>query len=62
MIVKRKDGFHVLSEQGKNLGGPYKDKAQAEKRLKQVEMFKRIKKGSGKESNPMDKGKMPMGM
>ena len=46
MVVKRKDGFHVLSEQGKNLGGPYKTKEEAQKRLAQVEMFKRIKKGS----------------
>lgn len=39
-IVKRKDGYHVLSEEGKNLGGPYKSRDQAEKRLRQVEFFK----------------------
>ena len=41
MIKKVRDGYRVLSEKGKNLGGPYKTKAQAEKRLKQVEFFKR---------------------
>lgn len=45
MIVKRNDGYHVTSEKGKNLGGPYKSRAQAEKRLAQVEKFKHMKKG-----------------
>ena len=41
MITKRKDGYHVISEKaGKNLGGPYKTKAEAMKRLQQVEFFK----------------------
>jgi len=45
-IVKRKDGYHVISEHKdkeghyKNLGGPYKTREEAEKRLKQVEFFK----------------------
>lgn len=40
-IVKRKDGWHVISEKnGKNLGGPYKTYKEAVKRLKQVEWFK----------------------
>ncbi|HKC14569.1 MAG TPA: hypothetical protein VKC89_01215 [Patescibacteria group bacterium] len=43
MIVKRKAGYHVVSEKGKNLGGPYKTKEEAEKRLKQVEYFKHQK-------------------
>jgi hypothetical protein len=43
MIKKVADGFKVMSEKGKNLGGPYKSKKQAEKRLKQVEFFKRKK-------------------
>jgi hypothetical protein len=44
MIVKRKDGYHVISEKtGKNLGGPYKTRAEAAKRLKQVEYFKHRK-------------------
>jgi len=43
MIKKVADGFKVMSEKGKNLGGPYKSKKQAEKRLKQVEFFKRRK-------------------
>jgi len=38
-IKKVKGGYKVVSEKGKNLGGPY-TKAQAEKRLKQVEFFK----------------------
>lgn len=41
MITKEKGGYRVKSESGKNLGGPYKSKAEAEKRLKQVEYFKR---------------------
>lgn len=45
MIVKRKDGYHVVSESGKNLGGPYKSKAAAEARLRQVEYFKHKKGG-----------------
>lgn len=40
MIVKKKDGYHVVSEKGKNLGGPYKMREEAVKRLRQVEFFK----------------------
>jgi hypothetical protein len=41
MIKKVKNGYKVVSERtGKNLGGPYKTKAAAEKRLRQVEFFK----------------------
>ena len=44
MIKKVKDGYKVVSEKGnKNLGGPYKTKAAAEKRLRQVEFFKHRK-------------------
>lgn len=43
MIVKRRAGWYVVSESGKNLGGPYKTRAEAEKRLKQVEYFKHKK-------------------
>lgn len=44
MIVKRKDGYYVLSEKTKkNLGGPYKTRADAEKRLREVEYFKHKK-------------------
>ena len=40
MIVKRKDGYYVISEKTeKNLGGPYKTPEEAEKRLRQVEFF-----------------------
>lgn len=40
MIVKRGGGYHVTSESGKNLGGPYKFRRAARKRLRQVEFFK----------------------
>ncbi len=43
MIVKRKDGYYVLSEKRKSLGGPYKTREEAQKRLKQVEYFKHRK-------------------
>jgi hypothetical protein len=45
-IVKRADGYHVISEhldasgKHKNLGGPYATRAAAEKRLAAVEYFK----------------------
>ena len=42
-VVKRKKGWHVLSEEGKNLGGPYKTEGEAKKRLQQVEFFKHKK-------------------
>lgn len=45
MIRKVKEGYQVLSESGKNLGGPYKTKVEAEKRLRQVEYFKHRKPG-----------------
>lgn len=42
MIVKRKAGYFVLSEHTRrNLGGPYKMREEALKRLRQVEFFKR---------------------
>jgi hypothetical protein len=41
MIRKVKGGYKVLSHKGRNLGGPYKTKAEAKKRLQQVEFFKR---------------------
>ena len=44
MIRKVKGGYQVMSEKGdKNLGGPYKTKAEAAKRLRQVEFFKHRK-------------------
>lgn len=44
MIVKRKKGYYVLSKKTRrNLGGPYKTKEAAKKRLRQVEFFKRQK-------------------
>jgi hypothetical protein len=43
MIKKMKNGYKVFSEKGKNVGGPYKTKEEAQKRLKQVEYFKHRK-------------------
>jgi hypothetical protein len=44
MIKKLKDGYKVVSEKkGKNLGGSYKTREKAEKRLRQVEFFKHNK-------------------
>lgn len=44
MVRKTNGGYKVLSERtGKSLGGPYKTRAEAEKRLRQVEFFKRSK-------------------
>ncbi len=40
MIVKVKGGYKVVSSKGKNLGGPYRTKEEAKKRLRQVEFFK----------------------
>ena len=44
MIREVKGGFQVVSESGRNLGGPYRSKKAAEIRLKQVEYFKHKKK------------------
>ena len=43
MIKRVSADYKVVSEKGKNLGGPYKTKQAAEKRLKQVEYFKHNK-------------------
>ncbi len=43
MIKKAQGGYKILSEKGKNLGGPYKTKKEAAKRLQQAEYFKRKK-------------------
>lgn len=40
MIKKTKSGYQVKSEGGKNLSKPNLTKAEAEKRLRQVEYFK----------------------
>jgi len=45
MIKKRKNGYYVVSEKTeRNLGGPYKTRTEATKRLRQVEYFKHRKK------------------
>lgn len=43
IVHHEKDGWHVRSEEGKNLGGPYGSKEEAVKRLRQVEYFKHHK-------------------
>jgi hypothetical protein len=43
MIIKVKGGYQVISTKGKNLGGPYKTREEAEKRLREVEYFKHQK-------------------
>jgi hypothetical protein len=44
MIIKSKNEYYVASEKtGKNLGGPHKTRTEVEKRLWQVEFFKREK-------------------
>lgn len=44
MIIKTKHGYVVTSEGGKRLGGPYRSRAEAERRLRQVEYYKNHKK------------------
>ena len=51
MIVKKKDGYYVLSaspagrseKTRRSLGGPYKTRDEAVRRLRQVEFFKHQK-------------------
>lgn len=43
MIKKVRGGYRVLSEKGRNMGGPYKTREEAAKRLRQVEFFKHKK-------------------
>ena len=45
MVIKKPDGWYVVTEKGKNLGGPYRSKDAANRRLQQVEYFKRKKAG-----------------
>lgn len=40
MIVNRSGKYFVVSKKGRNLGGPYASRGQAERRLHQVEYFK----------------------
>lgn len=44
MIKKTSQGYKVTSEKGKNLSKPNLTKAEAHKRLAQVEYFKKHKK------------------
>jgi len=44
VIVKTEKGYFVRSENGKNLGGPYRSLDEAKRRLAEVEMFKHMKR------------------
>lgn len=45
-MIKKKNGkYYVVSESGKNLGGPYDSIKEAEERLKEIEYFKHKKGG-----------------
>jgi len=44
MIRKVKGGYRVVAESGQNMG-TYPSKTQAEKRLRQIQMFKHMRKG-----------------
>jgi len=44
VVVEEGGKWYVRSEKGKNLGGPYDTKTEAEDRLKEVEKFKHMKK------------------
>lgn len=41
MKRKEEDGWHVYSEKGKHFGGPYKTETEANKRLQQMEFYKK---------------------
>ena len=45
MIRKVKEGYRVVAESGRNMG-TYPTREQAEKRLRQIEMFKHMGKRS----------------
>lgn len=49
MITGQPGAWYVKSHNGRNLGGPYKTKEEAEKRLAQVEYFKQ--KGADRRKN-----------
>ena len=44
MVIKKNKKFYVVSRKGKHLGGPYNSRAEALRRLRQVEWFKHHKK------------------
>jgi len=45
MIIKRKEGYYVIGRTSRvHLGGPYKKREDAVRRLQQVEYFKKNRK------------------
>lgn len=48
MIVKRADGHHVYSRDGRHLAGPFSTRDAAERHVKKVDQFKqRDRKANG---------------
>jgi hypothetical protein len=47
MIRHTASGYIVVSKAGKRLGGPYKSRAEAERRLRQVEVRSHMGKRKG---------------
>lgn len=47
MVRKVGNGWVVFSEDGRRLSKPFSSQAEAEKRLKQIEMFKALAKKRG---------------
>ena len=50
LAIKRVENgkWHVYSESGRHMGGPYSSEAEANHRLQQIEYFKRMKKHAAK--------------
>ena len=44
MIVKGAKGYYVVSHDGKKLSKEYKKKADAKKRMREIEYYKAVKK------------------
>lgn len=55
VIRKEKAGYVIYSEKGKRLSKPYRSKEEAEKRLKEIEMFKHMKKDSSYEGYSIER-------
>jgi hypothetical protein len=57
MIIKRRiEGYYVLTESGRNLGGPYQTQRKAEERLRQAEYFMRRDELSRKMREVIERG------
>lgn len=56
MIVHLKSGYVVRGHHGQHLGGPYRDREDAERRLRQVEFFKTHPARRRGRKNPLGSG------